>query len=79
LISENANGTILFSIPVRHGNEEALRTLRVSLRPWRETFLAKSATFTQRAQRNNQARREAFSAIQVVNPTIWIPAFTGMT
>jgi hypothetical protein len=27
----------------------------------------------------NRARSEAFSAIHVVNPTIWIPAFAGMT
>jgi hypothetical protein len=26
-----------------------------------------------------RARSEAFSAIHVVNPTIWIPTFAGMT
>jgi hypothetical protein len=27
----------------------------------------------------SRARSEAFSAIHMVNPTIWIPAFAGMT
>jgi hypothetical protein len=29
--------------------------------------------------RRGRAPSETFSAIQVVNPTIWIPAFAGMT
>jgi hypothetical protein len=51
----------------------------VTLRPWRETFLAKSATFAQRAQGNSQARSEAFQVFQEVKALNWIPAFAGMT